>query len=322
VGNGEWGTGWGKTFLVPFLLPTPHSLLASFALLALFASSFASVLERSIYDRAPHPPCFAQRRPILRTAAREYFAGKFVLITRDERPQSLLQPRMLARVADHDLIAPPARVMTGADALTEWAKSVDYAEADGALISFEAIAGGSRQPEPTDFIKWIRARRPGMAIYAFTDGSSDQLTQSALNLVAESTLDFLLISGGGARAKPPNSAQRLSGKVAIEPDLDGATMILLARMLNHRFGFTPKIFLAFSSAAAQDLPLHSEIGATVRAIGGGEGTQPGLPQSNNPAQSVDAALFVHMPQTPGAHPAAMIGAVARDIAKGAKSALA
>src|SRR5215510_9110261 len=94
----------------------------------------------------------AQRRPILRPATRDYFAGKFVLITRDERPQSLMQPRMLARVADHDLIAPPARVMTGADALTEWAKSVDYAEADGALISLEAIAGGSRQPEPADVI--------------------------------------------------------------------------------------------------------------------------------------------------------------------------
>ncbi|HKC88220.1 MAG TPA: DUF4127 family protein [Blastocatellia bacterium] len=258
----------------------------------------------------------------MRTAAREYFAGKFVLITRDERPQSLLQPRMLARVADHDLIAPPARVMTGADALTEWAKSVDYAEADGVIVSLEAIAGGSRQPEPTDVIKWIRARRPGMAIYAFTVGSSDQLIQSALNLVAESTLDFLLISGGGARAKPPNAAQRLSGKVAIEPDLDGATMILLARMLNRRFGFTPKIFPAFSSAAAQDLPLHSEISATVRAIGGVEVTQPGLPQSNSAAQSVDAALFVHMPQTPGANRDAMIGAIARNVENGAKVALA
>src|SRR5262245_21142689 len=77
-------------------LPTPHSLFAS-----------------------------AQRRPTLRPAARDYLAGKFVLITRDERPQSLQQPRLLARVADHDLITPPSRVMTDADALIEWAKGVD-----------------------------------------------------------------------------------------------------------------------------------------------------------------------------------------------------
>src|SRR6266511_3969496 len=92
----------------------------------------------SIFLSVSHSPLFtphtlfasAQRRPILRPAARDYLAGKFVLITRDERPQSLQQPRMLARVADHDLITPPSRVMTDADALIEWAKGVDYAGAD------------------------------------------------------------------------------------------------------------------------------------------------------------------------------------------------
>ena len=68
-----------------------------------------------------HAPSSAQRRPVLRPAARDYLAGKFLLITRDERPQSLQQPRMLARVADHDLITPPSRVMTDAGALIEWA---------------------------------------------------------------------------------------------------------------------------------------------------------------------------------------------------------
>jgi hypothetical protein len=81
-----------------------------------------------------YAPSLAQRRPILRPATRDYFAGKYVLITRDERPQSLQQPRMLARVADHDLITPPARAMTDAGALVEWAKSLDYAEADGVIV--------------------------------------------------------------------------------------------------------------------------------------------------------------------------------------------
>src|SRR5262249_2403183 len=287
-----------------------------------FLLPLCPALKEARYVNSLTPP-LAQRRPILRPAARDYFAGKFVLITRDERPQSLMQPRMLARVADHDLIAPPARVMTSADALTEWAKGFDYAEADGVIISLDAIAGGSRQAELTDVVKWIRARRPAMPIYAAAAaGSSDQLIQSALNLVEESALDFLLISGGGDRQKTPNAAQRLSGKVAIEPDLDWTTMILLSRMLNHRFGFTPNIFLAFSSVAAQNLPLHSEISAVVRAIGGVEVTHSGSTQSKGGARGVDAALFFHMPQTPDANRNAMIEAIARNIEIGAKVALA
>src|SRR5262245_5560441 len=64
----------------------------------------------------PTTSSLAQRqRPFLRPAARDYLAGEFVLIPRDERPSSLQQPRMLARVADHDLILPPARAMASAD---------------------------------------------------------------------------------------------------------------------------------------------------------------------------------------------------------------
>src|SRR5262245_40010539 len=315
--------GTRKSFSNPIphsSFPTPHSLFAFFALLALFASSFAYAFKRSIYDSAPDALSPAQRRPVLRPAARDYFAGKFVLITRDERPQSLLQPRMLARIADHDLIAPPARVMTGPDALIEWAKSVDYADADGVIISLDAIAGGSRQPEQPDVVKWIRAQRPEMAVFAFTTGSSDRLIQSALNLVAESALDFLLVTGGVARTKPPDAPQRLSGNVAVEPDLNEATAILLARMLNRRFGFTPKIFPVFSSVAARKPQLPAVISATIRAVGGVEVGDSS--QSNNAARVVDASLFVHAPQTPDANRDAMVEAIARNIENGVKVALA
>jgi hypothetical protein len=200
----------------------------------------------------------------LRPAARDYLAGKFVLITRDERPQSLHQPRMLARVADHDLITPPSRVMTDANALIEWAKGVDYAEADGVIVSLDAIAAGQPQRERLDFVKWIRARRPSIAIYAFAAAPSERSVQSALNLVADSALDFLLISGDGAsRLSLPDeiAARKLSGKVAVEPNVEAATMILLSRMLNRRFGFAPKIFTVFSSVEAQVAPLRQSVGA-------------------------------------------------------------
>src|SRR5262245_27233091 len=164
-------------------LSAPPSLLLSVSL------SLCLSVSHSLFTSG-------QRRPTLRPPARDYFAGKFVLITRDERPQSLQQPRMLARVADHDLITPPARILTpvapgtDASALIEWAKGVDYASAAGVIVSLDAIDGGSPQPERPDVLKWIRARRPSIPIYAFTYGSSDQSVQSALNLVADSALDF------------------------------------------------------------------------------------------------------------------------------------
>jgi len=243
---------------------------------------------------------------------------------------------MLARVADHDLILPPERAIAGANTLIEWAKSVDYDEADGVIISLDAIAGGSRQPQQLqqlDVVKWIRARRPAMAVYAFTAGSSEQLIQSALNLVAESALDFLLISGAGAsREKLPDevAARGLSDKSAIVPDVDAAAMILLSRMLNRRFGFTPKIFPVFSSVEGRNsvsnnrrnLPLGAGASATIRAIGAVEPSQPDSPPSNNATRSVDALLFVHTPRTPDANRDALIEAIARNVGNSAIVAFA
>jgi hypothetical protein len=245
----------------------------------------------------------------LRPAARDYLAGKFVLITRDERPQSLQQPRMLARVADHDLITPPARAMTDADALVEWAKGFDYAEADGVIVSLDAIAGGPPQRGRPDFVKWIRALRPSIAIYAFTAAPAERSVQSALNLVADSTLDFLLISGDGAsRLSLPDeiAARKLSGKVAIEPNADAATMILLSRMLNRRFGFSPKIFPVFSSVEAQAALLRQSVGATINAAGGVE----------SDLRGADVLLFVHAPRTTEANRDAFVEAIARSVENG------
>src|SRR5262245_28863462 len=256
-----------------------------------------------------HAPSFAQRRPILRPAARDYLAGKFVLITRDERPQSLQQPRMLARVADHDLITPPSRVMTDADALIEWAKGVDYAEPDGVIVSLDAIAGGPPQRGRLDFVKWIRAQRPSIAIYAFAAAPTERSVQSALNLVADSTLDFLLISGDGAsRLSLPDeiAARKLSGKVAVEPNAEAATMLLLSRMLNRRFGFSPKIFPVFSSVEAQPAPLRQSVGATIKAAGGVE----------SDSRGADALLFVHAPRTTDAKRDAFVEAIARSVENG------
>src|SRR5215470_11707729 len=178
---------------------------------------------------------------------------------------------MLARVADHELIAPPSRVMTDAGALIEWAKGVDYADADGVIVSLDAVAGDPPRPERPDLVKWIRARRPSIAIYAWASAASERSIQTALNPVADSALDFLLISGEGASRSnllDESAARRLKDKVAIGPNVEAATMILLSRMLNRRFGFAPKIFPAFSSIEAQTAPLRQGVSAVIKAAGG------------------------------------------------------
>ncbi|HEX5085889.1 MAG TPA: DUF4127 family protein [Blastocatellia bacterium] len=266
-------------------------------------------------------PSIAQRRPVLRRATRDFLAGKFILITRDERPQGLQEPRMLARVADHDLITPPARVMSDAGALIEWAKGVDYAGAAGVILSLDAISGGQPQAERPDLLKWIRARRPSIPIYAFLQSSSDQAVQSALEALGPgpgSALDFLLISGeAAARSNLPEeiAARKLNGKVAIEPDAGAAVMTLFSRLLNNRFGFAPKIFPVFSSAEAATSPLRLGVSRMIRNAGGV------VPDSTTDARGADTLLFVHAPGATGTNRVAFLEAMSRTVETGVKVAV-
>src|SRR5215204_1831585 len=76
----------------------------------------------------------AQRRhPQLLPSARNYFSGKIILIPRDGQ---FLQVRLLAQVADQDLILPPSRFVDPkpqADKLIEWVKELNLAETNGAI---------------------------------------------------------------------------------------------------------------------------------------------------------------------------------------------
>jgi beta-N-acetylglucosaminidase/Protein of unknown function (DUF4127) len=193
--------------------------------------------------------------------------------------------------------------MTDAGELIEWAKGVDYADADGVILSLDAIAGGPLQPG--DVVKWIRARRPSIAIYAYASAST---VQSALKLGADSSLDFLLISGDGAsraNLSAEIAARGLSGKVAIGPDIEAAAMILVSRMLNRRFGFAPKIFPAFLSV--KNPALRQGVSATIGAVGGVEQNSP------DAARSADALLFVHAPRATDANRYELLDAIARNI---------
>jgi hypothetical protein len=277
-------------------------------------------------------PSFAQRnRPILRPATRDYFAGKIVLISSDECPSSLHYPRMLARIADHDLIVAPGRAMSSSENLIEWAKSIDYAGVDGVIVSLDAISGGNTNDSRVlEIVRWIRAERRELPVYGFTANLSSRLIQSVLNPGGEPTLDFLLIAAGSDQGlsesreglKNELGAQGLNNRVAFEPDADAAVMVLLSRMLNRRFGFSPRFLPVFSSgegrnAAIRGSPLSERISAKIRAIDGRE-----LAQAKDSARSVDALLFVHTPQTSDRNRAALIETIAQTVSKSVAVALA
>lgn len=221
---------------------------------------------------------FAQRRrPILRPAARDYFAGKFVLIPRDERPSSLQQPRMLARIADHDLIVPPARLMGDAEKLTVWARSLDYSGVKGVIVSINSggDSAGDSIGRRVELIEWIRKTRPGIPIYGF--GSSN-LPNGAIE-----SLDYALANKADAESEP-----------------DAASVTLVARLLNQQFGFTPK-FLPLYSSPLGKAEVRQTISDRIKMIGGEE-----ISSIDESARRVTILLFVHSPQTNDQERAALL----------------
>jgi hypothetical protein len=236
---------------------------------------------------------FAQRRrPELRPVERDYFAGKFVLIPRDDRPPSLQQPRMMARVADHDLILPPGRAMGDAEKLVEWAKSVDYAEVKGVIVSLDAIE------QRVELIEWMRKRAPNLPIYGFTS--------SGLRGEAEIKLFDYLLAGG---------ENKQSDKAAVETEPDAASATLVARLLNQRFGFTPK-FLPLYSSARGAVSIHRTISERIALAGGAE-----LRSINDATRSASILLFVHSPQTNDQERATLVESLANAINKSYRVAL-
>jgi hypothetical protein len=268
-----------KGFYLPLRhVAAPPRLFISLTILLLIVSSTI-------------PSSAQRRRPQLLPVERDYFAGKFVLIPRDDRPSSLQQPRMVARVADHDLILPPGRAMGDAEELVEWAKNVDYAEVKGVIVSLDAIE------QRLELIEWMRKHAPSIPIYGFTS--------SGLRGEAEIKLfDYLLVG-----------ENKQSNKAAVETESDAASATLVARMLNQRFGLTPKFLPLYSSAAGHDA-VHRTVSDRIRLVGGEE-----LSSINEAARNPSILLFVHAPQTGEQERAALVESLAGAISKNYRVAL-
>lgn len=251
----------------------------------------------------------AQRRPVLRPIDKDFYAGKILLIPTDDRPTSFQQPRLIAEVADHELITPPIRLLKEPENLAAWLETYNFDDVDGVIISLDKIFGPAGNGR-TGIFGQIRLHRPGIPIYAFItpEGSDDeQLEQlkGSLQLADQGHIDQLLIATG---RKSMTLIKRLSSdehtaaraeKLILDEDPDSATILLVGRMLNRRFGYEPAFLSVYSSIPSSNpdarneiLKVQNQIVSKVRTLGGRMTVQQGQ-AAGNP----EVVLYLHMPGT-------------------------
>ncbi len=284
---------------------------------------------------------FSQSRPRLRPVRRDYFAGRFLLIPADSRPVSILTPRLVARLADHDILLPPVDLLGDVnqhgnpEQLIEWVRRFDFDEIEGVIVSIEMLARGGSKGASTseatlrqrlailDFMRGDPARLP---IYGFV-AESDKTAGIALDLLAADKLDHLLVcrdqlatSEGDAtdRSILTNQiAQRgLAGRTTVTSGVDAAAQLLISRLLNRRFGISPTVWVG-TSPSPQAAGLGPLLLSQVGAFDGR--TLPGTPDA---AARADIVLFVNAPETEAEGRAALLETIAVAISKGYRVAVA
>ncbi len=235
-------------------------------------------------------PALAQRqRPKILPPQQQQFAGRLLLIPSDARPVSWKLPRLIARIADHELVYPSRDLLGDAttpmqpERVLAWAKEQNLSQFKGAIISLDALlknATAVQIKERLEFIHWLRQRAPNLPIYGFAKQSNDAISQLVF--------DDLLI----------------------EPNTDSAAYLLVARMLNRLHQRPPKV-LAIASGD-DSLPIFKAIANNIEAVGG-------QMVRNGKA---DLFFFVHTPNTDAAKLASFAETLAKTIGAGYYVALA
>lgn len=282
------------------------------------------------------------KRPQLLPISRNDFAGKVVLIPRDAR---VLELKGLGQIADHYLLLPPGRMLDPKpqpDQIIDWIKMQSFAGLTGAIISLESLAGESGAEtvqRRLQTIRQIRQQNPKLQIYGFTsldssDAGSRLICQSALELVADGSMDYLLIgqkedlslkTAQIARARLIGEiAQReLTGQIFFDDDPDTAAVTLLARLFVHRFSWSPNILPIYSSNSGSasgesrdNAPLSQSIAAKIKLMGASA-----LQQNAESVPGFDVLLCVHAPETSAEQRTAFAKNIQQIIDRGARVAV-
>jgi beta-N-acetylglucosaminidase/Protein of unknown function (DUF4127) len=244
----------------------------------------------------------AQDRPRVMPTRQQQFAGKILLIPLDGRPASTNRLRMITRVADHDLVLPPlgllGQINQAADtrAIFNWLLEYSCADVDGVILSIDMIAkGGASSNKGIDAVlAAIRGKRPDIPIYGFVSSADTQLASLSFDLVAAGKMDYLIATGNKSHTESIKQ-RSLAGRVAVISPTDSdealAPQLLIARLLNLRFGVRPRLWFGVSNTnedagiGEQFSPLLMSIDARV------------LPATPEASSKADLSIFLHTPGT-------------------------
>ena len=272
-----------------------------------------------------------QERPRLQVARHDYSAGKFLLIPFDGRAESTHKLRMLARVADHELVLPPLGLLgessnpADARAIFKWVLEYGNPDTDAAILSIDMLARGAGAGQTIDLVmNSIRAKRPDLPIYGFVSSDSKLISKS-LELVASGRLDYLIIGAGSSSGSRDEidalvKEKKLAGRVSVTLSPDASSSLgaqfLIARALNRRFGLKPRFWVGVSSAEAVAGSLNY-LGPQLASIDAR--VLPGTPEASSRA---DLNIFLQTAGTGSQGSSALADAAAASVARGSRVAIA
>ena len=127
-----------------------------------------------------------------------------------------------------------------------------------------------------------------LADYKAARGRNFAVNRASVEMVRGGLLDYLILSQDDAKPRGVHVADRerliaevgrlgLADRVAVQPGADEVSMLLLARALNKRFRYAPRIAPVYSSEAIrdgvapyEDRPLHRTVSFHIAATGSRE----------------------------------------------------
>ena len=173
--------------------------------------------------------------------------------------------------------------------LARWAEISPESASDGSLR--EEVSRLEREIPVAALTDYKRARARNFAV-----------NRACVELARSGALDYLILSQDDAKPRGVHVADRerliaeaqklgLADKVAVQPGADEVSMLLLARALNKRFVYAPRIAAVYSSdvirngvAPYEDRPLHRTVSFHIAATGSREVAN---------ARSADIIFFVY-----------------------------
>ncbi|MFZ4986236.1 MAG: DUF4127 family protein, partial [Blastocatellia bacterium] len=188
-------------------------------------------------------------RPVLRTAQRDQFAGRIVAVPPEnyrvsQRAGRSGQFRLLAEVADHDLVTPSAGVARRPADLLAWILDNVGGNfglgTDGLILSWERINAAGRS-ESDRLLNQIRRQSPRLPVFLIVEKG---LPPEALDHLQSGRVDLIACSAD------EKLAPDMTGKILRFNDPAELLPLLIARMVNLRFGESPRIYPVYSPANA------------------------------------------------------------------------